>query len=469
MSQGLKEKLFRGGVWALGGKIVSIVCAFLLNVALTRALSPAEYGAYFIAFNTVIILATFGTFGVDQVAVRFTAIRSAMSDTEGVRKVIVRCLGIVFIGAAVVCVGFYFVAPWFFTRIVKAPTIVTFSALMILWVFLATFQRQLAETFRGLKDIRGATLYGGIRNNGMLISIASSLMAMIFYATNRLDFESALLIMSLSSLMIVVLSSRKLWQQTHIRSDASQEATKETLGEPNNIRVILSEGWPLWLSAILSVINTQGDSWLAASFDTSDNVALYGAAQRFVTLVMAPLAIVNALLPPFIAELHVRGEIKRMERVVRAVAGIAGLPAIVLLLILIFAGKGLLGATFGSYYEASYPLLVILGVGQLVNVLTGSCFIVLVMSGHKDFVLRITLISSFTLIVLGIIGGYWAGITGVAIASTVSISLHNCLGMYCVQRKLRIWTFIGVSTSLLAELFSMVRRKNQASISGPTW
>lgn len=461
MSQGLKEKLFHGGLWALGGKIMSILCAFILNVVLTRALTPAEYGAYFVAFNTVIILATVGTFGVDQVAVRFTAICVAASDFDGVRIVIARCLGVVFTGALLVCTGFYLIAPWFFTEVVKVPVVAAFAGFMVLWIFLATFQRQLAETFRGLKDIRRATLFGGIRNNGVIVSMISSLIVAIAYGFGVLNLLTTYLIMSFSSLVVVAISIRSLWNQTRTSNNASDNNIKP-IQSYYGLNTILREGWPLWFAAVLGVLNLQGDGWLAASFDTPDNVALYGAAQRFVALIMAPLAIVNALLPPFVAEMHASNEINRLEKIVRAVAGLAGMPALIVLIVLILFGRSIMGVLFGEHYESAYLILVMLGVGQFVNVMTGSCFIVLAMTGHKQDVMKITFISALVLLIGGVLGGSVAGALGVAIASCISISLHNFLGMLSVKRKLNIWTFVALDPNLFIDLFCYAKQRISA-------
>lgn len=464
MSQELKDKLFRGGVWALGGKIVSIICAFVLNVVLTRALTPAEYGAYFVAFNTVIILATVATLGVDQVAVRFTAIRAAADDIEGVRAIIARSLGIVSFGTLAICLAFYFLAPWFFTHVVKAPAVAALSGLMIIWIVVASFQRQLAEIFRGLKDIRGATLFGGIRNNGMIISIMSSLAAAVAYGFDVLSLEAAYLIMSSCSLLVVVVSARTLWRRTHLVSSYQKEPVSESEavnGSNYSLAAILAEGWPLWFAAIFGALRMQGDGWLAAAFDTPENVALYGAAQRFVGLVMAPLAIVNALLPPFVAEMHARGQLKQLERVIRGVAGLAGVPAIIILVIMIFVGAPLMGILFGDYYFSSYQILIILSIGQLVNVLTGSCFVVLAMTGHKRQVVAITIASSLMLITGGVLGGYYGGVFGVALVSFLSLSFHNLLGMMAVKKSVGIWTFSYFESRMMSEAFQMVLKKTK--------
>lgn len=460
MSQGLKDKLFRGGVWALGGKIVSIICAFVLNVVLTRALTPAEYGAYFVAFNTVIILATVATFGVDQVAVRFTAIRAAADDINGVRAIIARSLGIVFIGALIVCIAFHLLAPWFFTEVVKAPAVAALGGLMILWIVVATFQRQLAEIFRGLKDIRSATLFGGIRNNGMIISVMSSLVAAVVYGFDALSLEAAYLIMSSSALFVVVVSARTLWRRTHLVSGRQAEPVSGAVDGGNySLAAILTEGWPLWFAAILGALRMQGDGWLAAAWDSPENVALYGAAQRFVALVMAPLGIVNALLPPFVAELHAKGDLNRLERVVRGVASLAGAPACLVLAILVLIGPGLLAAIFGEYYRDAYWLLVILSIGQFINVMTGSCFVVLAMTGYRQYMMQITILSTTILVIGGILGGYFFGVYGVAIGSSISNICHNIIGMWMVKRRLGILTSVSLSRKPFAEVKAILKRR----------
>lgn len=461
MKHGLKERLFRGGIWAIGGKVASIFGAFVLNIVLARALTPTEYGAYFVAFNTVIILATVATIGADQVVIRYIAMHIVAHDSLGVKRVILNSLSIVLVGAVCVCAAFYFWGVWFFTDIVKAPAMVAFSGVILVWIFFATFQRHIAETFRGLKDIRYATLFGGIRNNGVIISLLSSFTAFFVYSIGLLNLELAYLIMGFSSFSVVALSISTLWRRINAMSSEIGESV-ENIENRRDIQALLCESWPLWLAAMLSALRLQGDGWLVAAYDSPENVALYGAAQRFVALVIAPLGIVNAILPPFIAELYARNEFTRLEKVVRGVATLAGVPACILILVLMALGPDLLGMIFGEYYKNGYMLLVILGIGQLINVLTGSCFIVLTMTGYKQSVMYITMLSALMLLVGGSVGGYLWGVHGVAIGSTVSTAIYNLIGMWAARRNVGIGTCVSLSTKPFAEVQAMLRKRLSA-------
>jgi O-antigen/teichoic acid export membrane protein len=457
MSQELKQSLVAGGMWTAGGRLIAIVAAFVLNLVLARSLTPGDYGVYFVVMSTMIILATVGTLGMDRIAVRFVATHKAMGDWSGVRAVIRRCLMTVIAATAVLCVVFYFLIPWFFTHVVKMPAAIALSGLMLLWLFFSTLQRQLAEIFRGLNDMRGATLFGGFRNNGILISLVTCSTLLILWASGAMSLVAAFTTTVCASLLVVVVAAWTLWRRLRT-VDGQPQSTIPSSGEWSTRRVLF-EGWPLWLASLIAVMRVQSNGWFAAGFDSAENVALFAIAERFVLLMTAPLTIVNLLLPPVVAELYARGENKRMERVVQAVGGLASLPCIAILLLIVLAGRQTLGALFGAHYEAAYPILVILCVGQIANMVTGSWQIVLPMTGLRRQTLRVSMSAAAVQFSCGIIGGYFAGVLGVAIGVSAGAVVGNVLGLLAARKHLGIWTFISVRRTVLMEAVTLLAKR----------
>src|SRR5215207_5320185 len=95
----LKRRLLSGGAWALGGRTVTILAAFLANVLLTRVLSPHDLGAYFLAFTMVSMGAIYGS-GVGQATVRFIAENVELRQLGRARRMLTITLGIGSLGAA---------------------------------------------------------------------------------------------------------------------------------------------------------------------------------------------------------------------------------------------------------------------------------------------------------------------------------------------------------------------------------
>ncbi|HVI58791.1 MAG TPA: lipopolysaccharide biosynthesis protein [Luteimonas sp.] len=450
----LKQDMVDGGLWTASGRIVAILGGFVLNLVLARTLSPADYGVYFVVLSTMIILATVGTAGMDQVVVRFAAAHKAVGDWGAVRAVILRCLGMVLAATALVCVAFYPLVPWFFANVMKMPAAVALGGLMVLWLFFSTIQRQLAETFRGLSDIRLATVFGGFRNNGILVSLATCAVSLLLWWSGAMSLRAAFAMTVGASLLVVLVAGWTLWRRLQSLGEGDDAAAAPPARW--SAASALHEGWPLWVVGLIAVMRAQSSGWFAAGFDSADQVALFAIAQRFVLLLTAPLAIVNALLPPVVAGLYARAETARLQNVVQAVGGLASLPCVLILALLVVAGRPTLGALFGAHYEAAYPMLVVLCVGQVANILTGSWQIVLPMTGHRKQMLRVSTSAALVQLAGTVAGGYALGAIGVALGSSIGAVFGNLLGVATVRRHLGIWTFISLRRSVLTDALALL-------------
>ncbi len=452
-----KQSMIDSGLWSVGGRIAAIAGAFLLNLALARSLPPADYGVYFVATTTMVILATVGTAGMDLVAVRLVATHKAAGDWNGVRAVVARCLAIVLVATALVCAAFRLLMPWFFTDVVRMPVALALSGWLLLWLLVSTAQRQLAETFRGLNDIRCATLFGGFRNNGILISLLTAVGAIALWTSGSMTLERAFALTVFASLAVVAIAASTLARR--LRRVGAAEAAPATAPPALPFPNLLHEGWPLCLVALIAVVRSQSGGWFAAAYDVAAQVALFAIAQRFVQLLTAPLTVVAALLPPLVADLYARGQIKRLERIVQALGGLASLPSLAILALLLLAGKPLLGLLFGAHYQDAYPMLVILCVGQIALIAAGAWQIVLPMTGHRHQALRVSMSAAAVHVAASLAGGYFAGVLGVAIGTSVGVAAGNVFGLLAVRRHLGVWTFISVRRTVLVEATTLLTRR----------
>jgi O-antigen/teichoic acid export membrane protein len=452
-SHQLKQSMIDGGLWSFGGRIAAVAGAFLLNLALARSLTPADYGVYFVVMTTMVILATVGTAGMDLVVVRFAATCNAAGDRAGVRSVVARCLVIVLGMTALVCALFYLLIPWFFGQVVKMPVAIALSGTMLLWLLVSTLQRQLAETFRGLNDIRCATLFGGFRNNGILISLLTCIGAVLLWASGTMTLAHAFAMTVCASLLVVVIAAWTLMRR--MRAGTVPPAAAAALPWPT----LFHEGWPLCLVVLISVLRSQSGAWFAAAYDVAEQVALFAIAQRFVQLLTAPLTVVNALLPPLVADLYARGQTKRLERIVQAIGGLASLPCLAILAVILLFGQPLLGLLFGAHYQDAYAMLVIMCIGQIALIVTGSWQIVLPMTGHRHQALRVSMSAAAVHVVASLVGGYYAGVLGVAIGTSVGMLAGNIFGLLSVRRHVGIWTFVSIRSTVLREATTLLTRR----------
>ena len=69
MHHSIKQKLVRGGAWALTGKILAALSGLGVNALLARLLTPEEMGVYFLTLSLVTIASLFAQMGMTQTVV----------------------------------------------------------------------------------------------------------------------------------------------------------------------------------------------------------------------------------------------------------------------------------------------------------------------------------------------------------------------------------------------------------------
>jgi len=99
---------------------------------------------------------------------------------------------------------------------------------------------------------------------------------------------------------------------------------------------------------------------------------------------------------------------------------------------------------FGDYYRSGGTVLIILSLGQAVNVYVGSCGYTLIMMGQQRILLVIAIISAAVSVCCGLLWVQTWGATGVAVATTLGVSLQQILMLCLVRYQCGIWTHAGI-------------------------
>jgi O-antigen/teichoic acid export membrane protein len=428
MERLIRRRLLRGGGWALGGRMATALVGLASNALLARVLAPDDLGLFFIAFSIAGFGAIVGQLGLHQLAVRFVADSLGRGAPNRARRIALR---IMLWGA---CGGFGVSALYLvFGRAIanslfESARLADVTLIISGWIAVQTIQKLLAEVFRGFHDIRLATLFGGLATLGILALALAAVMLFDWDAT----LADAVWIAAAASLTAVVVAGflflRKLAAVAAVDHDRS------------HLPMLKTAALPIFITSILNFAVLQGDIWIVGALRTPDEVALYGAAAKLVVLVVIPLTMINAVVPPIIADSVGRGELSVLERTLRATATIAGIPAVLAIIVFALWGPSVLQILYGSYYSRAYGLLVILALGQLFNVFAGSCQLALMMSGNEGWALAAALTAG----AITVIGGVGAvsvwGVHGMAWAVTTGLVAQNLFSIGAVRYRLGIWT-----------------------------
>ncbi len=408
------------------------------NALLARLLTPQELGAYFLAYSIVALGAMVGSLGLAHAVVRFVAEGLGLDRPGRVRRVIGLVLGVGMLGALGTGLLYLVYGGRFTEWVFDAPALAAVTGLVAAWISVSIVQGILGEIFRGFHDVRLATILGGqvtgtvtgVMTVGMLA--AALLLVWLFEGQASLATVVLLAVCSGGATTLVAgwVLARKVAGLTPGEKHEEQKGSpRAVLGE------VFSLAWPL----------RNGDIWVLGAFLSQDQVAVYGAAARLVAMVTMSLIIVNAIVPPLIAEMYAQGRKAELERALRAVAMVTGIPAFLAAMACILFPAPILGLVYGDFYRGGAVVLALLSAGQLMSVWTGSCGLALQMTGHQTTMMVASIATSAaTLAVMfAVVGTY--GILGVAMVRFLGVTVQSAIIWLMARYKTGMWTHAGFS------------------------
>jgi O-antigen/teichoic acid export membrane protein len=454
----MRRRLLSGGLWGLGGKIMMAFIGIASNALLARLLTPQDLGAYFLAYSIVSLGTTLGLLGMGSVAVRLIAEGMGLNLYGRVQRVIgaVLCTGT--LGALAVGLTYLLYGDALGEVVFNAPALAAVSGLVAGWIIVETLQGLWSEIFRGFHDFRLSTLLGG-QTTGSISGLATvtlivTSLLLLWLVKGQATLATVLLLAICSGVVTNFLGGwllhRKMAELPTQPSEKSQEAKfKEVFGQ------VLFTAWPLLIANIVMFGLRFGDIWVLGAFRPEEEVAVYGAAVRLVSVVTMPLIVIYSIVPPLIAEMNVQGRREDLERIIRPLATLTGIPGFLASVVcIVFAGP-ILGLVYGDYYREGAVTMSLLSVGLLTTLWAGSGGFTLMMTGHQKTYMWITIICGTVMLtaMIAAVGPY--GMTGVAVCRLAGWALQNGLMVLMTKQKLGIW--IHASLIRPSELLRLVR------------
>ena len=166
ISNNLTKRILSGGVWAILGKLIIGVLGILINILLIRILSPSDVGSFFLTHSMVTVFSLVAQFGLPQLIVRLASEDLTLNNPGKLRADIIGVVSIALltcfvVGAFIIIFAGDLVAISLFHN----KTIASAVNIVVFWTVAITFQQLFVEIYRGLHDIKTASLFGGVITN----------------------------------------------------------------------------------------------------------------------------------------------------------------------------------------------------------------------------------------------------------------------------------------------------------------
>ena len=411
----------------IAGLAIAGVAQFVANVLISRTLGESSFGIVTVLTQAMFVLSFATRFGMDMAVLRDVAIDVGEGKFGRIRIQVGRATWI----ALGVSSGFALLMVVFSDDFLDLfsvneefrPGLAVSAALAL--PGLALTNVWLSAT-RGLKIMR-YTLY-------LFWAAQPILWIVIMLVLWRFEQSARMAVLAYSlSWLVVALPSWWFWHKE------SRGWDREPL-EPGALAALLRYAGPRAPAALFTQLLFWTDLFVLTRYASESEVGVYSAALRSGQVLLLLLTSVALMFSPFVADLHNRGETQRLDGLFKTLTRWTLVATMPVFLLLAIDPDGIL-RIFGAEFAGGETALLILILGQFINVATGSVGFVLIMVGRTGWDLIVQ--AGSLAMNLGL--AFWLapryGMEGAAIANAATFAASKWWRLFLVRKFVGIWPY----------------------------
>ena len=410
MSVIIKSILNAGMVHALG-----IVLGIVANILLARLLDPEDFGKYIFFISLIPVILALAAGGMNQFLLK--ELTSYIVDEKwGLLKGLLKAAGtwVIIISAALILASVLFDAYF-----MPQPKEWQFENLQLIVLFIPIMGLQLINSVL-LKSMRHP-IYSEVTSSLLVPSLYIILLLLVSLnqrLTVEVSLQAYLMVNSVALVVILYFVYKKVKSRIRVAPSGYE------------YRKWFKSYVPFTLIGLVNVLNLKVNILALGLFSSAENISGFGVAEKAAMLVSTALGVANMVTAPYLVEMFKNNKMRNFDNSIQKVYRIMLLAVVPFAVIMIIYGKEVIGFLYGiKYADIAYGPLVILMLGQIVNVYFGSVGNILSMTGYQKYVLNALiagLILNVTLsyLLIPVLGAVGAALSSMVTLIMVNISLY---------------------------------------------
>lgn len=424
-SQILKDRFLKSAGPNSLVSFASMAILYVSQVLLARLLGVEQYGIYLYVLSWMAVIVLLGKFGMDVTLQRYLPEYLSKQQWSLCRGLLKKTFQIgAFSGTACTLIGLLIVIS-IHTHLepILYQTFLIGMLILPFWILNKLTQ----GTLLALKRPALSQLPDGL----ILPTLLVVAVGIAYFVTEQtISARTAMLIHTIFwfiTLSISILLLFRFGLPSQIKHASTQSKSKEWL----------YYSFPLLLISGTQLVMNYADIIMVGLLLDTTHAGIYAAAARVSSLVTTSLLLVNMILTPYISELFHNHRIDDLQHLVTFGTRIAGVVAVPVFIILYIFGDSILWL-FGKAFIDGHLALIILGLGAMFNVFSGSVGYLMSMTGHQKQAAYFFSIGCVLNILLNLILIPLYGIEGAAIATACSVIFWNLSLAFYLKKQIKI-------------------------------
>jgi len=373
---------------------VGVGCAFLTHLLLARMLEADQYGIFSFISSLSLLISVFALFGFQNSIVRL------INQPETGVAALVKFARIFTILGGIIAGGIVFAALYFLNLASEYP--LESFILGVILTPLMVIARLHAAILRGFEKSSLSVFYESTLREVLFLVLIGG--AIVLGITLDLGFHVLFLLA-----LTLCISSIISWLHTrhHMRNYETSHDSLPTRRE------WLSVSFPMMLTIFAQRF------MIAAQFSDVSSIGQKG---------------IFAIFSPRAAKLYADDKVENIKALFRKMQLIGVVSTGFLCIVIAFAAPYIL-SFFGEAYGVGYTALLILLVGQFINVSFGPVGILMIMTAHEKIAMKFTIFAAFGNLILNPIAIWFYGLEGAAFVTANLLVWRGFASYIFVKRE----------------------------------
>jgi O-antigen/teichoic acid export membrane protein len=413
----------QGLMGTVGGKFLGV----LGSVIAARILGTSTFGLYAICWTLLRFLSLLFPLGMDRALLRFGPLYWK-KNAGALKGLLFQTIILSFVAGFLFGLTLYFLAPWLAIDLYKKEELLS---IFRFYSYVFPFMSLLIVTAAGTRITQRIKISVLVQDLGQPL-LALMLIFVFYFMGLKLigvilsDIISISFAASVSFFLVIYIFPEIIAVKKEIKT-----STKE----------LIKYSIPAALAGAFSVYIFWIDRILVGYFRSFFENGIYLAASQISMLFLVISAGINTIVVPIFSDLYLNKDIFTLQEIYRISTKWGIYLGVPILIVFTLSPTDTLTLIYGDSYRFGAPILLILLVGQAVNLITGSVSPLMIMTGNQKLLFKLSGIVLALDIVLSFILIPKYGLFGAAASTSISLSVLYCVALFWVKQKLDLWPY----------------------------
>ncbi len=412
------KELISHSLVALVIRTIGAGAAFVMSIVVSRYLGAEGAGYLFLGITVSTLIATLGRVGADLSVLKYISIYSSKNEWPMIAAILKVLLEWTYIPTLILSIFICCLSQPIATQIFHKPA----------------FQWPLFWTSLSMPFFAGYNVYGmalqaikkvifSVSGLRVLTPIFLILFFLILKPENANTSSFYYFLATVLNFIICIY----WWKKSTPTISEKIVADTSTLWNTSK---------EFWIVAAMQQLVLWSGQFVAGIFvHDPAQIAQLAVARNTASLITFILQAVNNVSAPRFATMAEAGNMNELKSYAKKSTRLMTIVALPITLLLCIFPKFIL-SLFGNDFEDGIYFLIIISIGQFINVSTGSVAYLLSMCGHEKQLRNSRIVSGIASIILALILTPLLGALGSAISTAAALIISNLMALYLVKKHL---------------------------------